>query len=47
MYSIRLILRIQPIQNYTESKKEYRLPDNVLIEGMQQVLLPEVSSIKH
>ncbi|KAG1393865.1 hypothetical protein G6F60_011238 [Rhizopus arrhizus] len=42
MYSIRLILRIQPIQNYTESKKEYRLPDNVLIEGMQQVLLPEV-----
>lgn len=41
-YPIKLILRIQAVQSYNDGVKEYDLSDKLLMEGVQQVILPEV-----
>ncbi|KAG1457732.1 hypothetical protein G6F56_006547 [Rhizopus delemar] len=42
LHPARLILRIQPVQGYANSKQECQFSEDVLIEGMHQVLLKEV-----
>ncbi|KAG2204837.1 hypothetical protein INT47_004112 [Mucor saturninus] len=50
-HPIKLILRIQPVQSYNDGVKEYDLSDKLLMEGVQQVILPEIApwtgSISH
>ncbi|CEP15600.1 hypothetical protein [Parasitella parasitica] len=39
---VKLILRIQPVQSYNDGVKEYDLSDKLLLEGIRQVVLPEI-----
>lgn len=41
-HPIKIILRIQPVQSYNDGVKEYDLSDKLLMEGVQQVVMPEV-----
>ncbi|CAO3633171.1 unnamed protein product [Mucor hiemalis] len=42
---IKLILRLQPVQSYNDGVKEYDLSDKLLLEGVEQVVLPEISPL--
>ncbi|KAI9025957.1 TRAPP II complex [Phycomyces nitens] len=42
MHPVKLILRIQPVQSYNDGAKEYDLSDKLLMQGLQQVVLPEI-----
>ncbi|KAI7885172.1 Trs120-domain-containing protein [Lichtheimia hyalospora FSU 10163] len=42
VHPIKLILRVQPVQSYDDGAKEYDLTGKLLIQGLQQVVLPEV-----
>jgi hypothetical protein len=44
-HPIKLILRLQPVQSYNDGVKEFDLTDKLLVEGMKQVVLPEVHAI--
>ncbi|GAN03919.1 hypercellular protein [Mucor ambiguus] len=41
-HPIKLILRIQPVQSYNDGVKEYDLSNKLLLEGVRQVVLPEI-----
>ncbi|KAK4519974.1 uncharacterized protein ATC70_010218 [Mucor velutinosus] len=41
-HPIKLILRIQPVQSYNDGVKEYDLSSKLLMEGVRQVVLPEI-----
>lgn len=41
-FPVKLILRVQPVQSYNDGVKEYDLSNKLLMEGVQQVVLPEV-----
>lgn len=43
VHPVKLILRVQPVQSYNDGAKEYDLSDKLLIQGLQQVVLHEVS----
>lgn len=42
-HPIKVILRIQPVQSYNDGVKEYDLSDKLLMEGVSQVVMPEVT----
>lgn len=44
MRPVKLILRIQPVQSYNDGAKEYDLTEKLLMEGVQQLVLPEIAS---
>jgi hypothetical protein len=41
-HPVKLILRIQPVQSYNDGAKEYDLTEKLLLQGVSQVVLPEV-----
>lgn len=44
-HPIKLILRIQPVQSYNDGVKEYDLSNKLLLEGVRQVVLPEIPAL--
>ncbi|KAF7727378.1 hypothetical protein EC973_007621 [Apophysomyces ossiformis] len=42
VHPVKLILRIQPVQSYNDGAKEYDLSGKLLMQGLQQVVLPEI-----
>ncbi|KAG0167730.1 hypothetical protein DFQ30_005723 [Apophysomyces sp. BC1015] len=42
VHPVKLILRIQPVQSYNDGAKEYDLSGKLLMQGLQQVILPEI-----
>ncbi|KAI8877388.1 Trs120-domain-containing protein [Backusella circina FSU 941] len=41
-HPVKLILRIQPVQSYNDGLKEYDLSNKMLLEGTEQLVLPEI-----
>jgi hypothetical protein len=41
-HPVKLILRMQPVQSYSDGLKEYDLSSKMLLEGTEQLVLPEV-----
>ncbi|KAG2221446.1 hypothetical protein INT45_005251 [Circinella minor] len=41
-HPVKLILRVQPVQSYDDGAKEYDLSGKLLMQGLQQMVLPEV-----
>ncbi|KAI8343814.1 TRAPP II complex [Blakeslea trispora] len=41
---VKLILRIQPVQSYNDGAKEYDLTEKLLMQGISQLVLPEIPS---
>ncbi|CAO3642865.1 unnamed protein product [Cunninghamella echinulata] len=39
---VKLILRIQPVQSYNSGAKEYDLSNKLLMQGLHQIVLPEI-----
>ncbi|CAO3613143.1 unnamed protein product [Cunninghamella blakesleeana] len=39
---VKLILRIQPVQSYNSGGKEYDLSNKLLMQGLNQIVLPEI-----
>ncbi|KAI8647021.1 TRAPP II complex [Parasitella parasitica] len=39
---VKLILRIQPVQSYNDGAKEYDLTEKLLMQGVSQLVLPEI-----
>ncbi|CAO3600653.1 unnamed protein product [Absidia cylindrospora] len=39
---VKLILRVQPVQSYNNGAKEYDLSGKLLVQGLQQIVLPEI-----
>ncbi|KAI8078551.1 TRAPP II complex [Thamnidium elegans] len=41
---VKLILRVQPVQSYNDGAKEYDLTEKLLMQGVSQLVLPEIPS---
>ncbi|KAG1052966.1 hypothetical protein G6F43_004920 [Rhizopus delemar] len=41
---VKLILRVQAVQNYNDGAKEYDLTEKLLMQGVSQLVLPEIPS---
>ncbi|KAG1116027.1 hypothetical protein G6F42_013796 [Rhizopus arrhizus] len=39
---VKLILRVQPVQSYNDGAKEYDLTEKLLMQGVSQLVLPEI-----
>ncbi|KAI8098748.1 TRAPP II complex [Halteromyces radiatus] len=39
---VKLILRVQPVQSYNSGAKEYDLSGKLLMQGLHQIVLPEI-----
>ncbi|CAO3597656.1 unnamed protein product [Absidia cylindrospora] len=39
---VKLILRVQPVQSYNSGAKEYDLSGKLLVQGLHQIVLPEI-----
>ncbi|KAI8980967.1 transport protein Trs120 or TRAPPC9 TRAPP II complex subunit-domain-containing protein [Pilobolus umbonatus] len=42
IYPVKVMLRVQPVQNYNDRIKEYDLSNKLLVEGLHQIVLPEI-----
>lgn len=41
---VKLVLRVQPVQSYNDGAKEYDLTEKLLMQGVSQLVLPEIPS---
>jgi hypothetical protein len=39
---VKLVLRVQPVQSYNDGAKEYDLTEKLLMQGVSQLVLPEI-----